>query len=167
MANLLNHVNEALVGMRVVQAYGIEQQQRGTFADINDAAYDARIESGRITSLYYAAIEFLHPVALTIVIGYGAVLADQGKIEVGTLIAFTLYLTRLFEPIQQFTELNTLMQAASAAFTRTFEFLERGPSLVDAPDAVPFRRGARRGADRARDVPLRARCAFPPSPTST
>ncbi len=41
MANLLNHVNEALVGMRVVQAYGIEQQQRGTFADINDAAYDA------------------------------------------------------------------------------------------------------------------------------
>ena len=153
MANLLNHVNEALVGMRVVQAYGIEQQQRGTFADINDAAYDARIESGRITSLYYAAIEFLHPVALTIVIGYGAVLADQGKIEVGTLIAFTLYLTRLFEPIQQFTELNTLMQAASAAFTRTFEFLGRGPSLVDAPDAVAFRR--ERGEVRIEGVTFR------------
>ena len=153
MANLLNHVNEALVGMRVVQAYGIEQQQRGTFADINDAAYDARIRSGRITSLYYAAIEFLHPVALTIVIGYGAVLADQGKIEVGTLIAFTLYLTRLFEPIQQFTELNTLMQAASAAFTRTFEFLGRGPSLVDSPDAVPFRR--ERGEVRIEHVTFR------------
>ena len=34
MANLLNHVNEALVGMRVVQAYGIEHQQRDTFAGI-------------------------------------------------------------------------------------------------------------------------------------
>ena len=43
MANLLNHVNEALVGMRVVQAYGIESQQRGTFADINDATYNARM----------------------------------------------------------------------------------------------------------------------------
>jgi ATP-binding cassette, subfamily B, bacterial len=141
MANLLNHVNEALVGMRVVQAYGIESQQRGTFADINDATYDARMESGRVTSIYYAIIEFLHPVALTIVVGYGAVLADRGLIEVGTLIAFTLYLTRLFEPIQQFTELNTLLQAASAAFTRTFEFLAHRPSLADASDAVPFRPG--------------------------
>ena len=119
MANLLNHVNEALVGIRVVQAYGIEQQQHGAFPDVNDAAYDARLRSGRVTSLYYAIIEFLHPVALTIVIGYGAVLADQGVIEVGTIIAFTLYLTRLFEPIQHFTEFNTLMQAASAAFTRS------------------------------------------------
>ena len=142
MANLLNHVNEALVGMRVVQAYGIEHQQRDTFAGINDAAYDARIESGRVTAIYYAIIEFLNPAALTIVIGYGSVLASRGEIEVGTLVAFTLYLTRLFEPIQQFTELNTLLQAASAAFTRTFAFLAHEPNLVDAPDAMPFRRGA-------------------------
>jgi ATP-binding cassette subfamily B protein len=161
MANLLNHVNEALVGMRVVQAYGIEQQQRGTFAGINDATYDARIESGRVTSIYYAIIEFLHPVALTIVIGYGAVLADQGVIQVGTLIAFTLYLTRLFEPIQQFTELNTLLQAASAAFTRTFEFLARAPSLVDAPDAVPFRRA--RGEVRIEHVTFRYAPEAPPA----
>ena len=142
MANLLNHVNEALVGMRVVQAYGIESQQRGTFANINDATYNARMRSGRVTSIYYAIIEFLHPLALAIVVGYGSVLANRGVIEVGTLIVFTLYLTRLFEPIQQFTELNTLMQAASAAFTRTFEFLEHEPSLVDASDALPFRSDA-------------------------
>ena len=161
MADLLNHVNEALVGMRVVQAYGIESQQRGRFSDINDAAYDARIESGRVTSIYYAVIEFLHPVALTIVIAYGAVLADRGVIEVGTLIAFTLYLTRLFEPIQQFTELNTLMQAASAAFTRTFEFLARRPSLMDAADAVPFHRG--RGEVRIEDVTFRYAPDAPPA----
>jgi ATP-binding cassette, subfamily B, bacterial len=142
MANLLNHVNEALVGMRVVQAYGIEAQQRGEFAGVNDAAFDARRRSGQVTSIYYAIIEFLHPVALAIVIGYGSVLADRGTIEVGTLIAFTLYLTRLFEPIQQFTELNSLLQAAGAAFARTFEFLDRAPTLTDAPDAAAFRRGA-------------------------
>jgi ATP-binding cassette subfamily B protein len=126
--------------MRVVQAYGIEKQQRGAFSDVNDGALNARVESGRVTSLYYGVIEFLHPAALAIVIGYGAVLENRGIIEVGTLIAFTLYLTRLFEPIQQFTELNSLLQAASAAFLRTFEFLDRDPILCDAPDAVPFQR---------------------------
>jgi ATP-binding cassette subfamily B protein len=150
MADLLNHVNEALVGMRVVQAYSIEKQQRGTFRSVNDAALDARIESGRVTSIYYGVIEFMQPVALAIVIGYGAVLADRGVIEVGTLIAFTLYLTRLFEPIQQFTELNSLMQAASAALSRTFEFLDRRPTLTDRDGARDFRRGP--GEVRIEDV---------------
>jgi ATP-binding cassette subfamily B protein len=141
MANLLNHVNEALIGQRVVQAYGIETQQRGAFADVNDAALDARVRSGEVTSIYYAIIEFLHPVALSIVVGYGAILVDRGALEVGVLIAFTIYLTRLFEPIQQFTELNSLLQAASAAYSRTFSFLDRTPTLQDTPDARPFAPG--------------------------
>jgi ATP-binding cassette subfamily B protein len=161
MADLLNHVNEALIGMRVVQAYSIEKQQRGTFRSVNDAALGAKVESGRVTSIYYGIIELMQPVALAIVIGYGAVLADRGVVEVGTLIAFTLYLTRLFEPIQQFTELNSLLQAASAAFSRTFEFLDRAPTLTDRDDAHDFARGA--GEVSVEDVTFRYAPDAPPA----
>ena len=83
----------------------------------------------------------MNPVALAIIIGYGAVLADRGEIQVGTVIAFTLLLTRLFEPIEQFIELTSLLQTAGAAFSRTFGFLDRAPALVDEPDAAQFTRG--------------------------
>ncbi len=141
MAEMLNHVNEALVGMRVVQAYGNEAQQRHTFTGVNRAAYDARRLSGSIMARFYAVIEFMNPAALAIIIGYGAVLADRSGIQVGTVVAFTLFLTRLFEPIEQFSELTSLLQTAGAAFSRTFDFLGRAPALVDAPDSVDFERG--------------------------
>ena len=141
MADMLNHVNESLVGMRVVQAYRNETPQRRAFAGVNDATYDARRLSGSITARFYAVIEFMNPVSLAIIIGYGAVLADRNEVQVGTVIAFTLLLTRLFEPIEQFIELTSLLQTAGAAFSRTFGFLGRVPALVDAPASTEFERG--------------------------
>ena len=144
MSDMLNHVNEALVGMRVVQAYRSEAPQRLAFQGVNDATYAARRRSGSITARFYAVIEFMNPVALAIIIGYGAVLAERGEVQVGTVIAFTLLLTRLFEPIEQFIELTSLLQTAGAAFSRTFSFLAREPALIDAPHAAAFVRGAGR-----------------------
>jgi ABC-type multidrug transport system fused ATPase/permease subunit len=144
MAEMLNHVNEALVGMRVVQAYRNERPQRRAFQDVNDATYASRRLSGSITARFYAVIEFMNPVALAIIIGYGAVLANRNEIQVGTVIGFTLLLTRLFEPIEQFIELTSLLQTAGAAVSRTFAFLGRPPALLDEPGAAPFYRGAGR-----------------------
>lgn len=141
MAEMLNHVNESLVGMRVVQAYGNEAPQRNAFTGVNRATYDARRMSGSVTARFYAVVEFTNPLALAIIVGYGSVLANRNEISVGTVIAFTLFLTRLFEPIEQFTELTSLVQTAGAAFSRTFAFLGRAPALVDDPEALDFRRG--------------------------
>ena len=159
MANLLNHVNEALVGMRVVQAYGIEHQQRDTFAGINDAAYDARIESGRVTAIYYAIIEFLNPAALDDRDRVRTRCSPiSGEIEVGTLVAFTLYLTRLFEPIQQFTELNTLA-AGRERGVHAYVRLPRARAESSSTRPTRCRSGAAPALIRidARDIPLRTR----------
>jgi ATP-binding cassette subfamily B protein len=161
MAEMLNHVNEALVGMRVVQAYRNETPQRRAFAGVNDATYRSRRLSGSITARFYAVVEFTNPVALAIIIGYGAVLANRNEIEVGTVIAFTLLLTRLFEPIEQFIELTSLLQTAGAAFSRTFEFLGRSPALTDEPDAAEFVRGA--GRIECVAVTFRYRADAPPA----
>ena len=101
----------------------------------------------------------MNPVALAIIIGYGAVLANRNEVQVGTVIAFTLLLTRLFEPIEQFIELTSLLQTAGAAFSRTFAFLAREPELVDEPGAADVRPGP--GPHRAprRHVPLQRRRA--------
>jgi ATP-binding cassette subfamily B protein len=161
MAEMLNHVNEALVGMRVVQAYRNEAPQRQAFEGVNDATYAARRRSGSITARFYAVVEFMNPVALAIIIGYGAVLANRNEVQVGTVIAFTLLLTRLFEPIEQFIELTSLLQTAGAAFSRTFAFLGREPALLDEPEAADFARGA--GGIEIRGVTFRYHPDAPPA----
>src|SRR3954451_22578206 len=136
MANLLTYVNESLIGMRVVQAYAIEDAQHDGFRGVNDRTYEAKRHSGAIVATYYSVVELLNPVALAIVVGYGAYLVDNGSI--GTVVAFPLYLTRLFEPIQQFSELTHLLQAASASFSRLFEFRAVEPLVHDEAGAVAF-----------------------------
>ncbi len=137
-SNMLAHVNESIVGMRVVQAFAIEPDLQEVFRDVSHDTYDAKRRSGRFAATYYSTIEFLHPVALASVIGVGAALVNRDAITLGTVVAFTIYLNRLFEPIQQFTELNSMLQSAGASFARVFEFKARRPKLVEHPGAVDF-----------------------------
>jgi ATP-binding cassette subfamily B protein len=137
-ATMLSHVNEALVGMRVVQAFAIEPEQNDVFRDVSFDTYDAKRRSGSITATYYGAIEFLNPVALAIIVCYGTWLVRNGQAQIGAVVGFTLLINRLFEPIQQFTELTSLLQAASASFARVFDFLAREPMVRDRAGAYDF-----------------------------
>jgi ATP-binding cassette, subfamily B, bacterial len=137
-ADLLTHVNESLAGVRVVQAYAVEGHRRGRFQAVNQDSYGAKMAAARIDAAYVPAVEILHPVALAVIIGYGAVLVGDGRVTVGVVVAFALYLGRLFEPIQQATELAQVIQAASASFARVFSFLDQRPHVYDVPAAPPF-----------------------------
>ncbi len=141
VANLLTRLNESLIGIRVVQAYNVEEAQRRAFGEVNEDAYRARMGMARVSARYYPIVEFLHPVALAAVLGYGALLAVDGRVPVGVVVAFTLYVGRLFQPIQQFTELAHLLQAAAASFAKVFAFQDEQPRVSDAADARPLEPG--------------------------
>ncbi len=138
MATLLTHVNESLVGMRVVQAFAIESEQHEVFQDVSFDAFDTKRRSGVVAAAYYSAIEFLVPISLAILVGFGSHLVENDGLSVGVVIAFSLYINRLFEPIQQFTELTSLLQSAGASFARVFEFRALQPKVLDRPGAFDF-----------------------------
>lgn len=141
MATLLTHVNESLVGMRVVQAFAIENEQHDLFQDVSYDTFDAKRHSGTVAATYYSVVEFLVPVALALLISYGSNLVADGELKIGVVIAFSLYINRLFEPIQQFTELTSLLQSAGASFARVFEFRATLPKVVDRSGAYDFTPG--------------------------
>ncbi|HZQ29010.1 MAG TPA: ABC transporter ATP-binding protein, partial [Acidimicrobiales bacterium] len=140
-ADLLTHVNESLAGVRVVQAFAVEDSRRAGFQAVNSETYGAKMAAARIDVAYLPAIEILNPVALAVVVGYGAVLARSGQLPVGSVVAFAIYLGRLFEPIQQATELAQVIQAASASFARVFGFLDEQPLVSDGAGAPAFEPG--------------------------
>ena len=59
----------------------------------------------------------------------------DGNLTVGTLFAFTLYLSNFFDPVQQLSQLYNTFLSAVAALDRIVTVLDEEPEIVDAPDA--------------------------------
>ena len=137
-AAVLSHASESLVGVKVVQAHAAEAVRYEAFSDANTQMDQAQMRAARITIPYQASLEVLGPLALATVLGTGAWLVSRDAIAVGSVVAFMLYANRLLEPLQQAVELTTLMQTASASFSRVVEFLDTKPTIVDGTDARPF-----------------------------
>ena len=147
MAGLLAHVNESIAGIRVVQAYGLEDEHTAVFEEANEQAVAARMRTARVVAAYYPLVEFVQPAATGVVIVTGAFLVTNGRLSLGAVVAFTLYLTRLFDPITQLTELAHMLQASSAAYSKVMAFQDERPrvddevgalDLDDGPGAVTF-----------------------------
>jgi ATP-binding cassette subfamily B protein len=129
-------LQEGLAGVRVVQAYGQEQAYYDRFEATNEAQFEANIQTLKIATRFFPAVEYAGIAGIAIIIGVGGVLADQGVITVGTVAAFVLYLSNLFEPIQQLSQTYNQVQASAAAMQKIFELLDVEPSITERPGAV-------------------------------
>jgi ATP-binding cassette subfamily B protein len=132
----LSTLQEGLEGVRVVQAFGREGGFTSRFSTTNEAQYDAYMDTVRISSKYFPVVEFAGVAGTAVIIGFGGFLANRGMITVGTVAAFVLYLSNLFEPVQQLSQLYNTVQAAGAALNKIFGVLDTAPSIVERPGAI-------------------------------
>ena len=105
--------------------------------------------------LYFPFVDFLSTAATAIVLGYGGYLYFGNDLTIGTLLAFMLYLSNFFDPVQQLSQLYNTFLAAVAALDKITEVLDEEPEILDAPDAARPPRDP--GARPLRGRPFRLR----------
>jgi ATP-binding cassette, subfamily B, bacterial len=134
---------EDISGMRVVQSFTREPSSQVTFRGVNERYREANYETVVLNGVYFPAVEVLSSIATAIVLGVGGALVVDGSVELGTLLAFTLYLANFFDPVQQLSQLYNTFLAATAALDRITVVLDEEPEVVDAPTAreLPELRG--------------------------
>ncbi|MGH2929184.1 MAG: ABC transporter ATP-binding protein, partial [Solirubrobacteraceae bacterium] len=136
LISLLNHrQHEALAGVRVTQAFRREEVNLDRFRDVSERQFRASARGTRATSLYASLIDFESLTVIALVLGIGGVLATQGQLNVGTLVAFLLYLASVFAPIQQLVQVLDGYQRARAGAARIKELLDLRTAIPVAPDA--------------------------------
>jgi ATP-binding cassette subfamily B protein len=131
-------LQEALSGVRAIQAF---RRERATAARLAEANQDERAAHWRTISLasfFFPGIEFLGTAATVIVLGAGGQRVLAGDLDIGVLAAFLLYLRNLFDPVQQLSELYDSFQSATAGAERVGNVLAEEPSVREAPDPVPL-----------------------------
>jgi ATP-binding cassette subfamily B protein len=126
---------EDIAGMRVVQSFTREPENQRSFRGVNERYRESNHETVILNGLYFPAVDFLSSVATGIVLGYGGWLAVHGEVTVGTLLAFTLYLSNFFDPVQQLSQLYNTFLSATAALDKIIDVLDEEPEVVDAAGA--------------------------------
>lgn len=127
---------ESISGIRVAQAFSRETTNMDSYRQVTGEYFDARLDSQRISSLYFPFIELMSVVANVIVLGVGAKYLAEGSLTPGQLIAFSLYINTVFSPLQQLSSLFDAYQRAKAAMTKLKELLATETSIPEADEPV-------------------------------
>ncbi|HID85302.1 MAG TPA: ABC transporter ATP-binding protein [Anaerolineales bacterium] len=132
---------ETVQGVKVIQAFAHEERNDTLFREGPSAhALKTSLEAARVAAIFFPSVDFLNTLATTIVVYVGGQAALGERITPGILVAFVLYIDRLFDPIRSLSQRYDQFQSAMAAGERIFNLLDTPPEVQDAPDAVPLPR---------------------------
>jgi ATP-binding cassette subfamily B protein len=136
IGELTTVVEEATSGVRVVKAFGRENEQTRRLEVEASSILDQNLEAARLRAFYTPLLGILPQLSLAAILWYGGRLAIDGQITLGTLVAFNAYLLLLTWPLQGLGMLFGFAQRAAASAERIFEVLDQPPAIADRPDAA-------------------------------
>lgn len=119
------HIEETYSGHNVVQLFNAKEQMAKEFNKINKSLLSSGLKSQFISGAMMPVMGFIGNFGYAAVCIVGALLAgSRGMGYFGTIIAFMIYVRLFSNPLSQIAQAITLLQSASAASGRVFEFLE-------------------------------------------
>ena len=133
----LSSLQEGIAGVRVIQAYGREPEQRRRFKRANRDLYDSHIHSVKVSTWYFGLVESAGVFATAIIVGVGGWLFTRGDVTIGTIIAVVLLFAQLFEPVQQLSQLYNSVQSSAASLNKLFGILDTVPDIEDGEHELP------------------------------
>lgn len=131
-----SQLQEDMAGVRVVQSLSREEENLEQFDEINRAHLNANVTAVRLEALMMPTVNILTGIAFGIVIIFGGYQVLDGKMGIGVLLAFLLYIQRFFEPVMELAMQYTQLQRAMASGVRIFELLDIEPEIQDNRNAV-------------------------------
>lgn len=135
----LSELQEGIAGVRVIQAYAQEGEQTRQFTASNRSLYRSHVHSIRVSTWYFGLVEAMGVFATALAIGIGGWLVNRGDVSIGTVVAFVLLLSQLFEPVQQLSQLYNTVQSSAAALNKLFTILDTQPEVEGGDRELPAR----------------------------
>jgi len=118
------HMEEKYTGHNVIKVYNAGKKSKKAFEEINGKLYESGWKSQFFSGLMTPLMNFIGNFGYVAVCVAGAVLAANGTISFGVIVAFMLYVRLFTQPLSQFSQVMQNLQRTTAASERVFEFLE-------------------------------------------
>jgi ATP-binding cassette subfamily B protein len=136
LAEVATVVDENINGVRVVKSFAAERSRLTLLQKAATNVCWANVKDADLRARWTPMVQNLPRVGMAIVLLYGGHLVIQGKMGIGSILAFNAYLLMLQVPFQVFGNLIMLGQRSSAGAKRLYQVLDEKPSIMDAPQAL-------------------------------
>jgi ATP-binding cassette subfamily B protein len=143
---------ETFGGMRVVRAFGRQRSEAGRFVRSNDLLTRQELRVWWAMRLIEVLWGLLIPLGTAALLWYGGTQVLEGKLSLGDLMMFLVYLLMLLEPLAVLAESAATLQNNLAALDRVFDLLQEPREFADLPGTKPLRREMVRGAIQLENV---------------
>ncbi|KIF44605.1 multidrug ABC transporter ATP-binding protein [Vibrio owensii 47666-1] len=127
---------ESLNGVRMLRAFGLENQEQQRFEEVVDDTGEKNIAVARVDARFDPAIQLTIGMSFFLSVASGAYLVDQGDITLGDLTAFTMYLGLMIWPMLAFAFLFNILERGSAAWNRLQEIFDEKPEIVSGETSL-------------------------------
>jgi ATP-binding cassette subfamily B protein len=123
-------------GALLVKLFGRPADDAKAFRDRAARVRDIGVTQSMYGRIFFVSLTLVASLGLAVTYGIGGRLAVEGSLGVGTLVALTAYLNRLYGPLTQLSNVRVDVMTALVSFERVFEVLDLPPSVADSPTAA-------------------------------
>jgi ATP-binding cassette subfamily B protein len=129
-------------GALLVKLFGHPDDEVSGFAAKARRVRDIGVLQAMYARVFMTSLLLTASLATALVYGLGGALAARGALLVGTVVALTAYLGRLYGPLTALSNVQVDIMTALVSFDRVFEVLDLPPMIAEKPGATPLPRGA-------------------------
>ncbi|MET9246361.1 ABC transporter ATP-binding protein [Nonomuraea sp. NPDC003709] len=127
-----------VAGAMVAKLYGRPEDDAEVFGRRAARVRDVGVTVGMYGTVFRVALGLVAALATALVYGIGGVLSVSGVFELGTLVALTALLMRLYGPLTSLSNVHVDVMTALVSFDRVFEILDLKPMVAERPGAEPI-----------------------------
>ncbi|MGH3977376.1 MAG: ABC transporter ATP-binding protein, partial [Pseudonocardiaceae bacterium] len=121
---------ESLGNATLIQAYGREGVEVDRFAAQSMGSVRAGLAATRLGALFSPLVDLVQVIGVLTIVGVGIWELSAGRLTLGGLLAFLVFLAQLYQPVQGLGALSTSLFAAAAAAERIIELLDQRPTVT-------------------------------------
>ncbi|MBK8485387.1 MAG: ABC transporter ATP-binding protein [Saprospiraceae bacterium] len=124
VARMNAFLQEHISGIKTVQIFAAEKRVAGKFKEINKEYTQANLDGIFYYAVFFPVVEIISAASLGFMVWWGAQGVLEGVVTIGQLVAFPMYLSRLFQPIRTLADKFNTLQMGLVAGGRVFEILD-------------------------------------------
>ena len=136
---ITTRAQENFSGIRIIKAFGQEEENKKLFIEENLKYYDTNIELAKMQSFFNPFIQVLSNLSYLFLLFFGAKEVMQGTMLLGDFIAFNAYLGLMMWPARALGMVIVFMQRGAASMDRLNNIFNTKPEIVDAKDAIDLK----------------------------
>jgi ATP-binding cassette, subfamily B, bacterial len=137
VADTMSSLQEGLTGVRVVQSFSREDERYASYRVRSRAQVSAWRRISLVNIGFFPMIAFAQSLALSAVLVFGGYLHRHGRVSVGTVVAFALYLISLFDPVARLGDWFSEFQSGRAALAKIVGLLDTPVTVAGGSTSLP------------------------------